>query len=670
MSEKKKYMEVVLGLGTDKTFTYSIPDELLKRAAPGHRVVVPLGKGVRTGFIVGITGIKGDYKVKDVIEIPDEEPLVPPCIMELTRWVAAYYRAPWGLALGMALPPGLEEGKVARPRTSVEEESAGGYVGAERVVPNPAQTEAVDKVLRAATSGKFGVFLLHGATGSGKTEVYLRIIEGLQGSGRGAVVLAPEIALTPQLVKRFRARFGAGVAVLHSGLTDSQRRAEWRRIRAGKATVVVGARSAVFAPFVNLGIIIVDEEHDGSYKQEDGARYHARDVAVMRAKMAGCPVVLGSATPSLESYYNTSKGKYNLIELPERATGNPLPPVTLIDLKDYPGGMQLTPPLMDAAKERLGRGEQALFFLNRRGYSDFLLCRDCGHVPQCPNCSISLTYHRGDGDLLCHWCGVAQKPGPVCPKCGGHAIKYMGGGTERLERELAGLVEGVNITRMDKDTVKGRGAYSRLLDEVASGSSAILLGTQMVAKGHDLPGIGLVGVVMADYGLHLPDFRAAERVFQVVTQVAGRSGRGDIPGVVMVQTYQPEHYSLKYAKEHDYKGFYEEEIKYRGELGYPPFSRLVLLTVKAIKPERAEEGAKAAGREFRRASKGTGVEVLGPAPAAVKRVRGKYRFSILLKSTSATRLHDVLDKGLKSLNDNKALPACSIDVDVDPQNMV
>jgi primosomal protein N' (replication factor Y) len=663
------FIDVAVGLGARKTFTYQVPERLEKRAVIGQRVTVPLGKRAQTGFIVGIPSVKGEFEVKEALDIPDEYPLVPTGLMELTRWVSSYYHSPWGLTLGTALPPGLEEGMPARPRKGIHEEVSNEYATRDLEL-NEDQDAAIKRISSAVESGIFKAFLLHGATGSGKTEVYLRAIAALQGTGKGAIVLVPEISLTPQLVRRFRARFGSLIAVLHSGLTDSQRRSEWLRIRRGEASVAVGARSAVFAPFPEIGVMVVDEEHDPSYKQEEGVRYNARDVAVMRAHISGCPVVLGSATPSLESYHNAESGKYELLPLPERVAGRPMPEVSVVDLKEYPAGPSITPPLLAAARERLDKGEQVLFFLNRRGYSDFLLCRDCGHVPGCPSCSISLTYHKGDMAMRCHWCGEGQKPPDVCPECGGSRIKYMGGGTERLEREIEKLLEGNRITRVDRDTVKTMGSCARLFDEVATGRSSILLGTQMVAKGHDLPGIGLVGVVLADYGLHHPDFRAAERTFQVVTQVAGRSGRGDIPGEVVVQTYQPEHYSLLFASKHDYAGFYKEEIKFRRELNLPPFARLALLLIKAVKQEKAQAGAKAALRHFQNAARAGGVEILGPAPAPVKRARGKYRYFLVLKSSSSKKLHAVIEAGIKSLEDKKALSACTIEVDVDPQSMV
>jgi len=667
MSDKDIYIDVVFALGADKSFTYLLPEHLSGRARLGQRVRVPLGRRVTTGIIVGFPSQRGGFDVRHAEDIPDEPPVVGPDLMELAKWVASYYRAPLGMVLGTAVPPGIEEGKASRPRRGVEEDTPAWGSGRRQITPNPDQVRALDCIVPAVRGGGFSPFLLHGATGSGKTEIYLRAIEAVP-DGAGAVVLVPEISLTPQLIGRFRERFGSRVAVMHSGLTDSQRRSEWRRIRSGDAAVAIGARSGVFAPFDRLGLIIVDEEHDGSYKQEEGVRYNARDVAVMRAKLSGCPVILGSATPSLESYHNALSGRYGLLELPERAGGSALPEVRIVDLKEYPG-MPVTPPLADAARARLERGEQALFFLNRRGYSDFLICRDCGHVPQCPSCSISLTYHKSEGTLRCHWCGEDQAPGATCSRCGGDKIRYMGGGTERLEKELAGLFGDVKTTRMDRDTVRKRGAHALLLDEVASGRSGILVGTQMVAKGHDLPSIGIVGVALADYGLHMPDFRASERVFQVVMQVAGRAGRGDVPGEVVVQTYQPEHYALTFAAAHDYRGFYEVESSFRKELGYPPFTRLVLVTVRGVKLDKVVAGAKSAKKSFDRAAEGTGVAVMGPAPAPVKRVRGKYRYNILLRSKSVTKLHRVLDAGLAALGGRDGLSACTLDVDVDPQSM-
>lgn len=665
LTEKDMYVKVAVRAGADKFFTYSCPVGLRAKAVAGQRVLVSLGKREQFGIIVGLTSDSGGFAIKDLLDIPDDSPLISTELLKLAEWVSSYYHNPLGQVLGITLPPGIEEGKPSRPRKSVMEDRLGpAEVPAFKL--NPAQAVALGEIVSG--TGKFVPFLLHGATGSGKTEVYIQAIEEVLKSGAGAIVLVPEISLTPQQQRRFQARFGDKVAVLHSGLTESQRRQQWRRIWEGEASVVIGARSAVFAPLAKVGIIIVDEEHDGSYKQEEGVRYHGRDVAVMRAKLAGCPVVLGSATPSVESYYNASSGKYKMLELPERPGGRPMPSVSLVDMREQPARAQISQPLYEAAKRHLDAGRQVLFFLNRRGFSDFILCRDCGHVPGCPSCSISLTYHKTDLSLKCHWCGASTPPPDRCIKCGGDKFKFMGGGTEKLEKEVEGLFEGIGITRIDRDTVKGPGGYGDLLDEVESGRSRVMLGTQMVAKGHDMPNIGLVGVVMADYGLHHPDFRAAERTFQVVTQAAGRSGRGDVPGEVIIQTHQPEHYSLTYASGHDYSGFYKEEIEFRRELGYPPFSRLALVIIKAVKKEKASEGANTAFKAFSDVS-GKSVSVMGPAPAPVRKGRGKYRFFVVLKSSSSQKLQKAINEGLKALKGEARLSGCSIELDVDPQSL-
>ncbi|MGC2423367.1 MAG: primosomal protein N' [Nitrospirota bacterium] len=671
------YAEIAIGLAARKTFTYKVPERLREKARVGQRAIVPLSGGTRTGFIVGFSAGDGPFDYKDIIDLPDTSPLVPEGLLKLAKWLSDYYIVPLGLVLAAALPPGVEEGKASRPRKEVREKmGTAGDTGPDYCL-TPSQKEALGTI-NAVSGGTFVPFLLHGATGSGKTEVYLQAIKPVVEAGMGAVVLVPEISLTPQLVRRFSGRFGEKVAVLHSGLTPVQRRQEWHRIRQGEALVAVGARSAVFAPFERLGMVVVDEEHDASYKQEEGVRYNARDAAVMRAKLSGCPVIMGSATPSLESYYNAASGKYTLLELPGRAAGRPMPEVTLVDLKEpadrqpvaqFHGG-QLTEPLVRAAKARLENGEQALFFLNRRGHSDFIICRDCGEVPKCGACSVSMTYHRQAREMKCHWCGAAYPAPSVCPKCGGDKIKYVGGGTEKLQRELERLFPDFKTSRIDKDSVASGGGFVKLLDEVASGETKIVVGTQMVSKGHDMPGIGIVGVVLADYGLNQPDFRAAERTFQVVTQVAGRSGRGDVPGEVIVQTYRPEHYSLQCASRHDYKTFYDEEIIFRKDLSLPPFSRLALVIVKGVKPEKAGAGASASAEIFKKEARGKGVEVMGPAPAPVKRVRGKYRHFITLRSKSHKKLHEVLEAGLKLIEQNKAAPACKVEVDVDPQSMI
>ena len=671
------YAEIAIGLASRKTFTYEVPERLRERALPGQRAVVPFSGRNRTGFIVGFSSGDGPFDYKEIADLPDAAPLVPEGLLRLAGWISEYYMAPLGMVLAAAVAPGVEEDMPSRPRKAVREAGqpvSGGSADGRGLILTAPQENALRKISGA---GDFVPFLLHGATGSGKTEVYLRAIKPVVEAGKGAIVLVPEISLTPQLVRRFSARFGDSVAVLHSGLTPSQRRQQWRRIRQGEALVAVGARSAVFAPFMRVGMIVVDEEHDASYKQEEGVRYNARDAAVMRAKIEGCPVILGSATPSLESYYNALAGKYAFLELPGRAAGRPMPKVSLVDLKDLPedraasglGGM-LTMPLTDAARARLENGEQVLFFLNRRGYSDFIICRDCGEVPKCASCSVPMTFHKKARELRCHWCGAANPAPSVCPKCGGDRIKYIGGGTEKLQKELVRLFPDFKTSRIDRDSIAPGGGFVKLLDDVASGETKIVVGTQMVSKGHDLPGIGLVGVTFADYGLNQPDFRAAERTFQVLTQVAGRSGRGEIPGEVIIQTYMPEHYSVECASRHDYRSFYDEEIILRKELNLPPFSRLALVMVKGVKQEKAQDGAAGVAGILKNGARGMGVDVMGPAPAPVFRVRGKYRYFITLRSKSHRKLHEVLDAGLKLAEQNKAAPACRVDVDVDPQGMM
>ncbi len=680
------YAEIAIGLASRKTFTYKVPERLREKARLGQRAIVPFSGGTKTGFIVGFSSGGGPFDYKEITDLPDSSPLVPDGLLKLAGWISEYYMAPLGMVLATAIAPGVEEDRPSRPRKELYEASgpaSGARVseGKRELVLTAPQENALREISGA---GGFVPFLLHGATGSGKTEVYLRAIKPVIEAGKGAIVLVPEISLTPQLVRRFSGRFGEKVAVLHSGLTPAQRRQQWRRIRQGEAAVAVGARSAVFAPFESVGMIVVDEEHDASYKQEEGVRYNARDAAVMRAKLEGCPVILGSATPSLESYHNALAGKYTLLELPDRVSGRPMPEVRLIDLsapvnrttvqqpvdRPQPVDRLLTEPLISAAKRRLENGEQVLFFVNRRGYSDFIICRDCGDVPKCGSCSVPMTFHKKARQLKCHWCGAAHPAPSVCPKCGGDRIKYIGGGTEKLQRELMSLFPDFSASRIDRDSVASGGGFVKLLDDVASGETKIVVGTQMVSKGHDLPGIGLVGVVLADYGLNQPDFRAAERTFQVVTQVAGRSGRGETPGEVIIQTYRPEHYSLQCASRHDYKSFYSEETIFRKELNLPPFSRLALVTVKGVKPEKARAGAAGTADILKNEARGRGVDVMGPAPAPVFRVRGKYRYFITLRSKSHKKLHEVLEAGLRLIEHKKAAPACKVEVDVDPQGVM
>jgi len=500
----------------------------------------------------------------------------------------------------------------------------------------PAQAQAID-ALTAGLAGGFASFLLQGITGSGKTEVYLRVIAAARAAGRGALVLVPEIALTPQLAARFRARFGEDVAVLHSALPPRERLAAWRRLRAGEVGIALGARSAVFAPVRALGVVVVDEEHDPSFKQEEGVRYHARDLAVVRAQRAGALAILGTATPSLESTYNVARGRFTRLLLPERATPRPLPAVTVVDLRRHPPGPDglLSAPLVEEMGAALAAGEQSILFLNRRGFSTLLLCHACGHVVRCPSCAVSMTYHHGRSRLVCHYCGRIQHVPERCPSCSSTRIERMGTGTERVEAIVRERFPDARVARLDRDTAGERAAAGSGLDAILARMHAreidVLVGTQMVTKGHDFPGVTLVGVLKPDQTMNLPDFRAAERTFQLIEQVAGRAGRGDRPGRVIIQTYDPEHPAIAAAATHDYEGFAREELAGREEAGYPPFSRMIALRIDARDGARARAAATTAAEAARRAG-GAAVTVRGPAEAPLAMLRGRIRWQVWLSS--------------------------------------
>ncbi len=521
-------------------------------------------------------------------------------------------------------------------------------------------------------------FLLHGITGSGKTEIYLQAMAEALALGGGAIVLVPEISLTPQTVERFRARFsavssGERVAVLHSNLSEGERHDEWHAIRDGRARIVIGARSAVFAPVRNLRLIVVDEEHEHSYKQEESPRYHARDVAVMRGKLEGCVVLLGSATPSLESYRNAQLGRYQLLELTRRATEFCLPVVRVVDMRmqasaKRSGSGIISQPLREAILSRLEKREQTILFLNRRGYATSLVCERCGRVEECPNCSVALTFHRSADRLLCHICGHAAKAPAKCliPECGNPAIRFSGLGTERVEEVLGVCFPKATIRRMDSDTLRRKNEFREILAAFRVGKIDILLGTQMIAKGLDFPNVTLVGIINADLGLHLPDFRAGERTFQLLTQVAGRAGRGDVEGEVVVQSFTPFHPAIQFARRHDFQGFYEQEIEFRRQLDYPPFARIALVTVKGRNEEKVRFCADKVAQELIRRTPSLTVRFSGPAPAPLTRAETFYRFQIMLRTPHMTRLTAKLAR----FEEEFPLPeGVDFSLDVDPVNL-
>jgi len=545
---------------------------------------------------------------------------------------------------------------------------------------NESQTEALAAI--ASSLGGFRPFLLRGVTGSGKTAVYLAAMQRALDRGLASILLVPEIGLTPQMAGVLDAAFGSRVALLHSALTPEERSEQWRRIHRGEAPVVVGTRSAIFAPVPNLGLILVDEEHDQSYKQEETPRYNARDVAVMRGKLAGAAVVLGSATPSLESWYNATQGKYTLLAMDERVKGRPLPEVELVDMRrefQETGQEQLfSRSLIEQTRATLERGEQAMILLNRRGYSFALLCRSCGEKLECENCAIALTHHKPTLDeggwaragqrLECHYCGYKRTVPAKCPKCSSEHLYYLGAGSEQGEERLAEIFPGARIGRMDRDTVRGRHDLERLLARLHSGEINLLVGTQMIAKGHDIHGVTLVGVVGCDHALSMPDFRAAERVFQLMTQVSGRAGRGELRGRVVVQTYYPDHYAILAAQGHDYASFVDRELKYRRWMHYPPFGALANVLVQSEKLEEATAWSAELGRWFQKAAP-QGVRVLGPCTAPIARIKGVYRFHLILKATSRKALNAAL-RGALTHADQAGVPRRNVVVDVDAQRLM
>ena len=553
------------------------------------------------------------------------------------------------------------------------------------------QHAALTAVEARLQSGGFETFLLHGVTGSGKTEVYLRAMECVRSHRRQSLILIPEISLTPQLLNRLNVRFSGRVGVLHSGLTTAERWSQWWQINRGNVDVVVGARSAVFAPLPSLGLIVVDEEHDGSYKQDDGFRYNARDVAVVRGKLSACPVILGSATPSLESYENCRQGRYQLLEISQRVEQRPLPNIEILDLRkqfELPGEAANTAdlprkqknaaerlvsePLANALRRNFEDRRQTLIFLNRRGFANFLQCTRCGYVLRCSYCSVTLTLHLKRNVARCHHCDFSRPASEPCPDCGNESLAGVGAGTEQIENTLRELLPKARIARMDRDTTRKRGSHAELLRQWETGDIDILIGTQMITKGHDVSRVTLVGALLADMSLNLPDFRSAERTFQLLSQVAGRSGRGEDPGRVIIQTYGPEHYAIQPLVTHDYKNFFAKEIEFRRALGYPPFGKLVNLRLDGPKSENVEAKARALASKIRALQSGNPkyrehIEILGPAPSPIEKLRNRYRWQLLLKGNQIGPLIALANIARETFTGARNV---RLHIDVDPYNML
>jgi primosomal protein N' (replication factor Y) len=730
---------VTLEIALRREFDYLIPPEFAGRVEVGTRVKVPFGRRQVLGCVTALADSSTFESLKPILKIIGAQSLVTPRVLELARWMADYYCCAPETALKSVLPdairkeregwrerlfarvlPGgkgidaltkrqteiyhiIEEhqsialqellrltGTTAQTVRKLEDKNLieiapqiterDPYAN-EEIIPteplklNPEQAVALEKIIKG--SGKF--FLLHGVTGSGKTEIYLQAIaRGLE-EGKGAIVLVPEISLTPQTVERFKARFSSGplqtlVAVLHSHLSTGERHDEWHKIRQGRAKIVIGARSAIFAPVEPLGLIIVDEEHEHSYKQEEAPRYHARDVAVVRGQREGATVVLGSATPSLESYHNAKRGKYTLLEMPSRVDDKRMPLVRVLDMRTEKSKGDKGPPifsqrLKDAIHHRLEAGEQTILFLNRRGFATSMQCPDCGLVAECPNCSLSLTYHRREQTLRCHICGHRDRAPQRCPneKCRSPKIRFHGLGTEKVEDVLRKLFPKANVCRMDSDALKRKDDFRRILGDFRRGKIDILVGTQMIAKGLHFPRVTLVGIVYADTSLHLADFRAGERTFQLLTQVAGRAGRGDVEGEVVVQTFSPVHPAIQFARHHDFVGFFEAEMEFREQLLYPPFTRAALLTIRGRNEDKVKFSANHIKRELETLiPKLPDLVIAGPAPAPLLRAENFYRYQIMLRlgQMSALSRHLALLDAQLTLPDDVTLT-----IDIDPVNL-
>ncbi len=683
------FAEVAVPRPLPQLFTYRIPADLRGRVAQGSQVEVPFGRGRSPGFVVGFrheTDIPS-ARLKAIAAVTYPEPVFDAAILKLARWVAEYYVASLGDVLMTALPGGLRtESRRARPYRAPE--TLGLATEPARLTSD--QTSAVDAITDTIASRTFATHLLYGVTGSGKTEVYVRASEHAVAEGGQVLILVPEIALSFQVVERFRLAFGDRVGVFHSGLTKRARQDAWRHARTGELAVAVGARSAVFTPLPDLRLVIVDEENEGTYKQSDTPRYHAREVAIVRASHAGATVVLGSATPSLESFANAKRGKYRLLTLPERIDNRARATVRCEDLRldekrdaHGPFGLGdsgrvekrrpiLCRSLAKKVADRLWQGDQVILFLNRRGYAPFVQCRHCGVTMTCTQCDVSLTYHRRTSALVCHYCGTTREHVSACETCGSLRLNFGGIGTERVEDELGVLFPRARVLRLDTDTTRTRGSYQKILKAFGKGEADILLGTQMVAKGLDFPNVTLVGVINADSGLNMPDFRSAERTFQLLTQVAGRAGRGDKPGEVVLQSYYPEHYALTSAAAQDFEEFFAMELRVRRELGYPPFTRMANLLFDGANEERVMAAADAIDHVLATVGgEGGSVGRLGPAPQPLSRLKGKYRWHLALQAPKHARLAAAASTAMAWFEGEKRrFAGVRLTVDMDPIDLL
>ncbi|WP_181015473.1 replication restart helicase PriA [Alkalispirochaeta sphaeroplastigenens] len=663
-------LDVAVPVPVDRLFSYlppregPVPDQ-------GCRVMVPFGRRTVTGVVVAAREVRQDDPgetvpekgLKEILRVLDAEPLFGESWLEMARWVSRMYLTTLGETLATMLP-GAKKAKDL-PLAGGDEPA----LAPRELELSPEQIQAIETISRPLSPGEESWHYLYGITGSGKTEVFLQLAERALAAGRGVIYLVPEIALTHQLFDHISRRFGAVAAMLHSGLTPARRLGEWRRIQRGEARLVVGARSAVFAPLERVGLIIIDEEHEGSYKAGNAPRYHARQVALWRSVQDGAACVMGSATPSVEAWHLMQTGRLGRLVLSRRLAGGALPSIRTINIRGASG--LISPPLKEALIETHRQGGQSILFLNRRGFAAAFQCRSCGDQAECPRCSVPMTYHKGQSRLVCHYCGHRCHPEQVCSRCGSLDVGYTVFGTERIEEDLSRELPGLSLARVDADTTRPKGYLQDVLERFARGEIDLLLGTQMVAKGLNFPGVRTVGIIMADTGLNLPDFRAAERTFALIVQVAGRAGRFRDDGQVLVQTLRPEHDAIGRAAAMEVEEFYRQELETRRALLFPPFSRLIRLVVRSSRRDAAEEASEALGRMARSAA-GTlpgdrAVDVLGPAPAALERIKNNWRYQIILRGAGLGELHRVCRP---LVAESGKMRQVHLEVDVDPVNLL
>ncbi len=670
--------QVAVPLPVNDPFSYLIPDALTEKIKPGIRVLVPFKNREITGYVTEIAEISDEKKLKPIQSVLDEDPVLSPTLLALTRWIRDYYGSSWGESIENALPKWVKYGKKAdralKKKEALLEPDSGEKKADFKLSPD--QEKAMEIIRRSFLETEPKPILLLGVTGSGKSELYIRSIHEVLREEKSAICLVPEIALTEQLKLFFLHQFGDRLEILHSKMNDTERFLAWHRLMSGEKRIVLGPRSAIFAPVQKLGLVIMDEEHEGSYKQETNPRYHAREVAEWRARYEKALFIMGSATPSLETMYRTTLDEVRKVELTSRIDDKPLPKVQVIDLKRNPGPSKKTPILsqllIQEIEANLRKKEGTMLLLNRRGFSTHISCPRCGEIENCTSCQVSLTFHQEDGNLLCHYCNYQKPVSTECANCHSPLLRFAGFGTEKIESEVARIFPMARIGRLDADTVQKKGSHEIILKEFRNRKMDILIGTQMIAKGFDFPHVTLVGVVLADVGLMLPDFRSSERTFQLLTQVAGRAGRGNILGRVLVQTFSPDHPSVRFAKDHDFLNFFKQESGERYQYAYPPYTRMINLIIRSQQEQSAYRYAVEVRDAFKEefGSELFGdqkIDIIGPAPLPFYRLRGHFRWHIMIKFPRNLILTPRIQKALSKIKKSSKVQTA---LDVDPVNIL